>query len=85
MRLARGVEIGLDADVQLLRADLEPDPATASERLRLLDFLEPEQRAEEPAGGVLAADGSGKLDVVDAVEHRLRLPRAGYASGYSRW
>ena len=80
MRLAGGGEIGLDADVELLRADPEPDPAAGAERLRLLDLLEPEQLAEEAAGGVLAAGGGGELDVVDAVDHaceatedRLRL------------
>ena len=85
MRLARGGEIGLDADVELLRADLEPDPAAASERLRLLELLEPEQVAEEPAGGVLAAGGSGELDVVDAARAPSEATEAGYASGYSRW
>lgn len=85
MSLVRGREVGLDADVELLRADPEPDPAAASEQLRLLQFFEPEQAAEELSGRVLAAGGSGELDVVDAVEHRLRLPGAGYAPGYSRW
>ena len=85
MRLARRGKIGLDADVQLLRADLEPDPAAASERLRLLELREPEDVAEERAGGVLAARGGGELDVVDARKHSLRLARAGYASGYTRW
>ena len=70
-----GAKSASTPDVELLRADLEPDAAAASERLRLLELLEPEQAAEEPAGGVLAAGGSGELDVVDAREHRLRLPR----------
>ena len=75
MRLARRREGGLDADVQLLRADREPDAAAAPERLRLLDLLEPEQLAEEAAGGVLAAGRGGELDVVDSVEHGSRLAR----------
>src|SRR5688500_5431771 len=84
MRFARRGKIGLDAQVELLRADPEPDSAAAPERLRLLELLEPEQAAEEAAGGLLAAGGGGELDVVDASEHRLRLPGAGYAPGYSR-
>ena len=60
MRLARGDEVRLDADVELLRADPEPDPAAASERLRLLDLREPEKRAEERACGVLATGGGGE-------------------------
>ena len=58
MRLARGGEIRLDADVELLRADPEPDPAAAPERLRFLELLEPEQLAEEAARGTLAAGGA---------------------------
>ena len=85
MRLTRGGELGLDADVELLRTDPEPDAASASERLRLLELLEPEQLAEEASGGVFAAGGGGELDVVDAVDHRLRLAGSGYAPGYSRW
>ena len=50
-------------------------PPRLSERLRLLDLLEPEQLAEEAAGGVLAAGRGGELDVVDAVDHGLRLAR----------
>ena len=69
MRLPCGREVGLDADVELLRADPEPDPAAALQRLRLLDLFESEQLAEEAARGVLAAGGSGELDVVDAVDH----------------
>lgn len=85
MRLPRGGELGLDADVELLRTDPKPDPTSVSERLRLLELLEPEQFAEERMGGVLAAGGSSELDVVDAVDHRLRLAGSGYAPGYSRW
>ena len=85
MRLAGGGEVRVDADVELLRADPEPDSATASERLWLLELLEPEQVAEEGSGVVLASRRSGELDVVDAADHGLRLARACYASGYSRW
>ena len=86
-----GGEIGLDADVELLRADAEPDPAAAPERLRLRHFIEPEQLAEEAAGGVLAAGGGGELDVVDAVDHvceatedRLRLGLLPMVNGAAR-
>ena len=83
MRLPRRGEIGLDADVQLLGADLEPDATAAPERLRLHYFLEPEQLTEEAARGVLAAGGGRQFNVVDAVDHRLRLARGSYAPGYS--
>ena len=69
MRLARRSELLLDADVQLLRSDPEPDPAAGAERLGLLELLEPEQPAEEAARLRLAAGRRGELDVVDAVEH----------------
>lgn len=84
MGLLRGREVGVDANVELLRADPEPDPAAASEQLRLLQLLELEQAAEELAGRVLAVGGSGELDVVDAVEHPSEATGAGYAPGYSR-
>ena len=85
MRLARGREVRFDAHVELLRADPEPDPATAFERRRFLELLEPEELAEEAARVTLAARRGSELDVVDAADHRLRLARACYASGYSRW
>ena len=73
MRLPRGRELRLDPDVQLLRADAEPDPASSPQRLRLLQLLEPEQLTEEPACVLLAAGRGGELDVGDAVEHAARL------------
>ena len=69
MGLARGSEAVLDADVQLLGADLEPDAAARPERLRLLQLLEPEQAAEEAARRLLAAGRRGELNVVDPFEH----------------
>ena len=69
MCLACGRELLLDADVQLLHPDLEPDAAAGAQRLRLLDFLEAEQPAEEAARLGLAAGRRGQLDVIDAVEH----------------
>ena len=69
MRLAGGGEIGLDADVELLGAHLEPDAAAAPERLRFRDLVQPEQLAEEAARGGLAAGGGRQLNVVDAVDH----------------
>ena len=65
MRLAGGGEVRLDADVELLRADPEPDSATASEPLRLLELLESEQVAEEAARVGLAARRGGELDCTD--------------------
>ena len=64
-----GRELLLDADVQLLRSDPEPDAAAGAQRLGLLDLLEAEQPAEEAARLGLAAGRRGQLDVIDAVEH----------------
>ena len=69
MRLARRREVPLDADVELLRADAEPDAASWLQRLRLRELLQPEQLAEEPARLSLAVGRRRELDVVDAVEH----------------
>ena len=69
MRLPRRRELRLDPDVELLRPEPEPDAAAALQRLRLLDFLEAEQLAEEAARLGLAAGRRGELNVVDAVEH----------------
>jgi hypothetical protein len=69
VRLARWDEALLDADVELLGADSEPDAAARPQRLRLRHFLEPEQLAEEAARLGLAAGRRSYLDVVDPVEH----------------
>jgi hypothetical protein len=60
MRLARGHEVLLDADVQLL----EPDAAARAQRLGLLDLDEPEQLPVERPRGVLAAGRRRYLDVI---------------------
>ena len=70
MGLPRRRERLLDADVQLLRPDPEPDPAAGAQRLGLLELLEAEQPGEEAARLRLAAGRRCELDVVDAVEHR---------------
>src|SRR4051794_16946678 len=64
--LARGGELLLDADVELLRPRAEPGPAAAGEALRLRQLLEPEQLAEEAPRLVLAARRRRELDVVQA-------------------
>jgi adenosine deaminase len=69
MRLPRRSEAVVDADVELLLADAEPDAAATPERLRLLELLEAEQPAEEAACVLLAAGRRGELDVVDRFEH----------------
>ena len=69
MRLARRRERLLDADVQLLRPDPEPDPAAGAQRLGFSTSSRPEQLAEEAARLRLAAGRRSQLDVVDAVEH----------------
>src|SRR5436190_107281 len=60
VRLPRGREVRLDADVQLL----EPDAAAAAQRLGLLDLREPEQVAVERPRRVLAAGRPGHLHMV---------------------
>ena len=67
--LARRDEALLDADVELLGTDSEPDASARPQRLRLRQFLEPEQLAEEAARLGLAAGRRSHLDVVDPVEH----------------
>jgi hypothetical protein len=69
VRLAGGLEVVGDADVQLLRAGLEPDAAAPAQRLRLLELRQPEHAAVEAARLALAAGRRGDLDVVDAVDH----------------
>jgi hypothetical protein len=56
----------LDADVELLAAEREPDAAAAVEGLRLLHLREPEKPAEEAARLRLTAGRSRELDVVEA-------------------
>jgi hypothetical protein len=84
MRLACRLEGGLDAHVQLLRADLEPDAAARLQQHRLLDLLEPEQLAEERTRVVLATGGGGELNVFDPGQHGVGGYRRGYARGYIR-
>ena len=79
MRLARRGVLVLDSNVQLLRADPEPDTAARAKGRRLLDLVQSEQPAEEAPGLVLAAGRRRELDVIDGVEHAAR----GYASGYT--
>ena len=79
MRLPRGGEVRLDADVELVLPDAEPDAAACPDRLRLRDLLQPEQLAEEAARGLLAAGWGRELDVVDS-----RARGREYAQGYTR-
>jgi hypothetical protein len=65
VRLARGDERILDADVELATArEREPGAAARAQRLGLLELLEAEQSAEEPARLVLAARRGCELDVI---------------------
>jgi hypothetical protein len=57
VRLRRRDEVARHADVQRVVTDAEPDTAASGERRRLLDFLEPEALAVEPARDVF---GSGR-------------------------
>ena len=65
MRLPRGRERLLDADVELLAvAEREPGAAARAQRLGLLELLEPEQVAEEAPRLGLAAARRRELDVI---------------------
>ncbi len=65
MRLARGTEVGVDADVELLVADGEPHAAAAGKRGGLGDLGEAEQLAEEPPRVGLASGRRGDLNVIE--------------------
>jgi len=75
----------LDADVELLGAEREPDAPSRAQRLGLLDLGQAEQAAEEAPCGLLAARRGGELDVVEAedahVLERARAARGGPRSG----
>src|SRR5439155_22352901 len=82
MGLARRRERLLHADVQLLRARTEPAAAPRSQRRRLLQLLEPEQRDVEAPSLRLAATRRCDLDVVDAEDgHRTRVYHRPVAPG----
>jgi hypothetical protein len=67
MRLARGHEALLHADVQLLvLPDRKPDAAALAQRLRLLQLGQAQQLAEEAPGLLLAPGRCGELDVIEA-------------------
>ena len=72
VRLARGSEVVLDAEVELHVAALEPAPAAAGLLRRLRDLDEAEQLGIEAARDGLAAPGNRELDVVDRGERRRR-------------
>ena len=65
MGLARGPEVRLHAEVQLVGSALEPDPAAFAQRLRLLDLRQAQQPAVERARLVLRTGRAGQLDVVE--------------------
>ena len=67
MRFPGRAKIGLDAEVQLQMATLEPGAATGSEIRRLGDFGQPEKLAVKPAHQRLTPSGHGQLNVIDAV------------------
>jgi hypothetical protein len=66
MGLARSRKLAIDADVQLLIADLEPHSAPSAQRLRLLELVQAQERSVEAAGFRLAPGRAGDLHVVEA-------------------
>ena len=83
MRLARRRERVLDADVQLLRAGLEPGASARPQGWRLGYLGQAEQLAVEPARLVLAAGRRGQLNVIDPDDAHARRYRA--ASVRTAW
>src|SRR5512138_2677744 len=72
MRLARGPEVLLDAEVQLDAVAAEPAPAARGKPRWFLDLVQPEHPAVELAQRRLAARRAGQLHVVD---HRIAPSR----------
>lgn len=70
MGLSGGAEIGLDADVELLRAAFEPAAASGAERFGLWNFREAQQRTIELAGGGFACFRSSDLDVIELCDSK---------------
>ena len=68
MGLARGREVLRHADVQLLRAGREPDPAAALQVVGLRQLREPQQLAVEAPRLALAPRRRGDLHVVETVD-----------------
>jgi hypothetical protein len=65
MRLARGPEILLDAEVELHAVAAEPAAAARGQRGWFRDLVQPEHGAVELAERWLAARRAGQLHVVD--------------------
>lgn len=65
MGLARRSELVLDAEVELLRSEAEPDAAARRERLGLGDLLEPADLSEESPRLGFAPRRDRELDMVD--------------------
>lgn len=81
MRLGGRSEGLFNADVQLRVAETKPCPASSSERLRLLQFGQPDQRAVAPARLRLATRRRGDLHVIqDGLRSRDTNSTAGPAA-----
>jgi len=65
VRLARGPEILLDAEMQLDAVAAEPAPVPRGEAGRLVQLVQPEHAAIELAEHGLAARRAGELHMVD--------------------
>jgi hypothetical protein len=66
MSLARRRKLAIDADVQLLIADREPHSTPTTERLRLLELGQAQERSVEMASFGLAPGRCGDLHMVEA-------------------
>ena len=65
MGFTRRGELIRDTDVKLLIAEREPDPASLTERLRLVELAEAEELSEEVSSGRLAAWRRGELHMIE--------------------
>jgi len=72
MRLRRGNELQVDADVKLVPTGPEPAAASAGKRSRLGELLEAEQPAVEASGCCLTANRRRDLHMMDPDDSHVR-------------
>jgi hypothetical protein len=82
MRLARRPEVGINADVQLAIAKLEPATAAPGQFAGLGDFSQPQQLAEKPPRLNLTAGRNGDLDVIEDRSAHQTVAMSGASSAF---
>jgi hypothetical protein len=73
VRLACGREPLVDADVELVVAEREPDASAGPQWLRFVELRQSQQLAEEAPRLGLRARWSGELHVVEAEKSRFHV------------